>query len=1218
MNKDPIISLLLIVLLGVTFLSALDFGLSNSQEVSLRDSEVGSMMLPSTLDQDASQETSEYTPKFSITYCFPEPKIEVSRAFMHDSSPKMSDSYVSVIMDGLSQYEETGLPVLPFKTAKILLPFGTRFEQVRAITGKKIPLLGSYLVEYGQEAVRANTAESPDAPATNLPNEMVYGSSEPFPGMLYANVSVHGKMGYEILLVNLYPVEYIPETGKLFYYESISLEVEVTSENGGETCAFQGYLQRHEIVKNIVDNPEVVETYPASQQAATYEYVIITNEDLNSTPGPYNFQALRDDKISRGISATIVTVEWIYANYNGDRPDGGKDNQTKIRNFIIDAYNDWGTIYVLLAGDGDGGDVGGESGNEIIPHRGFYVSYDGDTDDDIAADMYYACLNGTFDYDADGIYAEPSDGPAGGEVDLFAEVYVGRACVDSQTEVQNFVNKTLYYQTAAPTVDEHLRKVWMVGEDMDWLGDAKWGGNFKDEIKEGSSDHGYTTVGFENSPYATRFSVSTLYDREYPGNDWPKSEIVSVINDNVHLLNHIGHANVNSLMKMSSSDVDTLLTNDELYFIGYSWGCYSGSFDNRLSSGAYSYYDCMSEHLTTEAHGAVAFIANSRYGWGYMYTTDGPSQHYDREFWDAVLGEDIFNVGIANQDSKEDNAGRVSNAYDRYCYYEINLFGDPELMIVLPPENEHELNVVLDAPLYIASGGSLLNTTVYNAGSNNEADVELFLMINGTIVESETIPELATGTSYKISYLWTPTIDGVYNVTAYAPPVPGESITANNVESANVLVYASYNILIVDDNNGGNGWNYITSLAEFASALTDAGYDYLVWNESSMGNPPLDFLTKFKVVIWTCGDYYNWAVDPIDVITLEAYLAQGGNILLEGEDIGFNHDTDDFMVNVAHAEYEVDDTNPDDGLTVTDPDHPVTQDLPTSFAWGFTPMWPDGVSPTNGGAEVIQYTGTSYSAVVVSGSGGSESVVYMAFPLHCLDSPEQETLAINSVDWLLGAALYDLSDFPLPFVTPEGAIDAMMLVGACDPRGPCNPSHTIDVAAGMYVASALGTLAPSGGLEVYMDWQAANYNSTHVTGIYRPGNIITTGGATVNLVNWYYHHVTVGGQPVLPVYMDVDVQGIHIYSSATATKYRMVNDYSQGLTVTDYAMILLHYDEADGRYVLIISGLSGYAGWTAAKWFSTLPTMSGTAIILRLYDEQGDGVIETIEIIETV
>jgi thermitase len=314
---------------------------------------------------------------------------------------------------------------------------------------------------------------------------------------------------------------------------------------------------------------------------------------------------------------------------------------------------------------------------------------------------------------------------------------------------------------------------------------------------------------------------------------------------------------------------------------------------------------------------------------------------------------------------------------------------------------EHELTVFLEAPQRLQPGEtSLLNATVYNVGLNNETDVELQLLINDTIVNNATIPELVNSTSYTIDYLWTPTVEGIYNLTAYAPPVPGENVTANNLKSVIVLVQVLPDILIVNDDDGSS-LVHGTSLPEFESALTAAGYDYWVWNESSMGNPPLDFLTEFQLVIWTCGDYWNRAVDPTDAVALESYLAQGGNILIEGEDIGYDHHADDFMVNVAHAIYQVDDTGAP-GLTVTDPTHPVTFGLPTGFSWLTDPRYDDGVSPTNGGAEVIQYTGTTWTAVTVFEGVTDGSVVYYAFPLYCLAQSHGETLAINSINWLLG------------------------------------------------------------------------------------------------------------------------------------------------------------------------------------------------------------------------
>jgi PKD repeat protein len=102
---------------------------------------------------------------------------------------------------------------------------------------------------------------------------------------------------------------------------------------------------------------------------------------------------------------------------------------------------------------------------------------------------------------------------------------------------------------------------------------------------------------------------------------------------------------------------------------------------------------------------------------------------------------------------------------------------------------EHELGVVSEAPSFVKLGDSLLlNATVYNLGISNETDVELFLLINSTVVNSMTIPELLTNSSYTISYLWTITVEGTYNVTAYAVPVTGESDTINNVATKLVPV----------------------------------------------------------------------------------------------------------------------------------------------------------------------------------------------------------------------------------------------------------------------------------------------------------------------------------------------------------------------------------------------------------------------------------------------
>jgi len=183
-------------------------------------------------------------------------------------------------------------------------------------------------------------------------------------------------------------------------------------------------------------------------------------------------------------------------------------------------------------------------------------------------------------------------------------------------------------------------------------------------------------------------------------------------------------------MKMYSSQVNTAnFQNDGItrgFVIGYSQGCYAGSFDNRNSGGSYSGDDCFAEKITTLETGEVAFIANSRYGWGSIGSTNGASQYFDRQFFDAIFGEDITIIGDANGDSKEDNIAYI-NEEDviRWCAYELNLFGDPTMDIWT--EQPVEINV--DYPEYVGIGEDMISFYIYDA-----SDVRISIMQNGEVI----------------------------------------------------------------------------------------------------------------------------------------------------------------------------------------------------------------------------------------------------------------------------------------------------------------------------------------------------------------------------------------------------------------------------------------------------------------------------------------------------
>jgi hypothetical protein len=148
-------------------------------------------------------------------------------------------------------------------------------------------------------------------------------------------------------------------------------------------------------------------------------------------------------------------------------------------------------------------------------------------------------------------------------------------------------------------------------------------------------------------------------------------------------------------MKFSSGEVtDDLFTNDGRengLNIVYSQGCYCGAFDNRDEAGNYV-GECIAEAFIHNLTGGfVAFICNSRYGWGSGENTNGASQRFQREYVDAMFGEGHTVIGYANQSSKEDVAPYCDETVLRWCFYETNLLGDPTMDIWTDVPNEFEI-----------------------------------------------------------------------------------------------------------------------------------------------------------------------------------------------------------------------------------------------------------------------------------------------------------------------------------------------------------------------------------------------------------------------------------------------------------------------------------------------------------------------------------------------
>ena len=469
-------------------------------------------------------------------------------------------------------------------------------------------------------------------------NPLIYSSKKAFPTKCIEVGTFGNLSGYRIVSINFYPYQYIPKEGRVNRIKELTFRINY--KIGGKRARIKRISKTvrytlEKLIHSICESSETMyDPFYGLDSDSTIDYIIITS----STFSPY-FQLLCDWKTQKGINARIVTTDSIYSYCPG------ADNQEKIRNFIKDAHTNWGTTWVLLGGDTD-----------IIPSRVAYamaceanMSYD---DDSLHADLYYSDLDGDWNYNGTGPYGEIAD-----SVDLYPDVFIGRAPVSSTTQVSTFVNKILTYEKEPP-LDYELKILFFAM--ILWWNPYTDGGLAKDMV---------------DSLYVPdRFSITKLYE------SWGNlnyNSVMTAINAGQNFLNHNGHAFYYVMSigddHLWNSDMDALINGDRQGIL-YSIGCWAGAFD----------YDAISEHYINNPNGGgVAFIGNSRYGWGSPGNPCfGYSDRFDRTFYDMVLCKGLRNIGYALAMDKVHYIARSrqENVY-RWHQYQLNLLGDPEMLI---------------------------------------------------------------------------------------------------------------------------------------------------------------------------------------------------------------------------------------------------------------------------------------------------------------------------------------------------------------------------------------------------------------------------------------------------------------------------------------------------------------------------------------------------------
>ncbi|NPD47921.1 C25 family cysteine peptidase [Lentimicrobium sp. S6] len=559
-----------------------------------------------------------------------------------------------------------------------------------------------------------------------------------------------------------YPLQYNPITDKL--YLTTQLEYRIIFSDAAHQpisprrMSQQNYDKSKDYLKTQVENPIDIDIYFQLEKndpvlsspfmpdefpnfnGQAVEYIIITNEALAD-----GFQEIADWKTKKGVPALVKTVEWIYANYDGvDKPE-------KVRNFIIDAYQNWGTQYFMLGGDSD-----------VVPVRYAWMSPFNSALDSrgpfVAADMYYACLDGNWNADGDAAFGEANwnrendgtfeqgdDDADLDQVDRLPDVYIGRIPVEDYMENQEYVElenfKTKFF--------EYIKTSQ---------------GNENNVLL-------FSSMGSINH-LQPAFPSTVNFTTRYNTNNYDNMDVLAEFNGsgsnntNYHIISGLGHGGPTSFAaadgSLNRAHMDAL-TNTDRGMIFCMNHCSTMPWDKNT----------VTEHFLTAENGGIAVTANTEINWSDMVSSHTKPFLQNLYDVDNIIGTSFNSVkSIFFSSSYKDNRRRIQ-------FFDFHLAADPEMPVWTDsPDLQNPL--VLTTPTSVETGEQVINISIGQLATGVEA--VLCLYKEDEVYSRENI--VGTGSNISVNINCTPNTTGILYATLTAKnclPVEKQiQVTSNN------------------------------------------------------------------------------------------------------------------------------------------------------------------------------------------------------------------------------------------------------------------------------------------------------------------------------------------------------------------------------------------------------------------------------------------------------
>jgi len=261
-----------------------------------------------------------------------------------------------LVIDGFNYLTEIGKPMLPVKNMLIALPPGVIYNNFEIIKNNPIELKGIHNIMPYPIIVPLDSDENLLETIQNEWDENyknTYYSSNFYPEEI-VNIKNTGTLRkYSYVSLSVCPFRYLPESGKLFYFESCEIIIHYSYPENNEY-----FREINEIISDdffndkasslFINFEQIKDLYEPEDKGIissfnTFDYVIITTDDFVDLVADSDFFNWKTDL---GFNVKIISKSdpLITRQY-------GKDLSEQIRNFLREHYSIWDIKYVLLVGD---------------------------------------------------------------------------------------------------------------------------------------------------------------------------------------------------------------------------------------------------------------------------------------------------------------------------------------------------------------------------------------------------------------------------------------------------------------------------------------------------------------------------------------------------------------------------------------------------------------------------------------------------------------------------------------------------------------------------------------------------------------------------------------------------------------------------------------------------------------------------------------------------